>query len=296
MGIFKNVLSDGLVCLHDEGDNFLFMKYYENNARIISASIDKDIALAAEQEAVRSGKNMIICDFPSGNPELEKVFLENKYFIDQGNEFISVRSSELFESTGVVKSMQAEFSSCEFVPLRDMLLYQIEQLAALFENHKIPLTSSDIVRFDNDLSGVVYNNQLRPQAVVLASVYGTEVMIDFLYGFVKDKPQIIMAALQGFAKEFAGHEFVKIYDTVAMLRIRDSILPLLKKLLDKGYEIVSMGRAVAARKVVGKDSLFDEIEIIEEPENSVYASLLEGIDHYQHNLNWKMQWVEDVRQ
>ncbi len=294
MGVTLCHLPEDCLCFLDNNGDKLIMKLYEKNARILKTDINKELVLAAEQIAFQAGKTMLCCDFPSDEESTEKVLSECGFTMSQGKDIISVKASELFYSKGVQKSMQVDFPKLEFYPFRDLLLYQVEQLQHYLSKNHVILSQREITEFDNDLSGVVYNESLMPQAVILVSEYGKEIMIEFLFGIVKDKPLNVMAALQGFATEFMNHRFLEIYDTIAMLKVKETIVPLLKRLLDKEYDLKKEGYTLEAKKALSADSVSSDVSITED-NTAANISVMKEIVHYQHNINWKLQWDFDEK-
>ncbi len=295
MKMTKTMLPGDVICLTDGNGQHLLMKCYKNNARILFTDDNKYLVIAAEQLASDQGETLMECDFPFGNEVYRDLFSECEYTLRESKDIISIKTSEAFSSKGVEKTLQHDFTSLEWYPFRDLLLYQVEELESIFAERHIPLRREDIVLYDDDLSGVLYDDELVPKAILLVSVYGNEVLVEFIHGIVRDKPVHIMAALQGFGKEFMRHQMMEIYERISMINVNESILPLIHLLVDKQYEPDKVDRCVTAKKDITGGDLYEKIIIDEDPK-AVYESILKEIRHYQHNLNWKMQWVRDSEQ
>ncbi|MBO5621182.1 MAG: hypothetical protein J5959_06085 [Butyrivibrio sp.] len=289
MRIKKTYLPNDIIRLADDMGNVALWSKYGENARILGMPQSAELLKAVETDAYNSRKDVICFDFPN---ELSSIVseLENQgYEIKNSVKILSVNAKELFASRGVEKSIGVSFSSVEYVPLRDLLLYQVEEMMEFLLEMKISLGPADIARFDDDMSCVVYDEDSRIKSVILASTYGNEILIELLVGAEKNNPQYIMAAMQGFAKEFLSIRLSEVYDRIAMLEVNGSISPLVKRLLDKEYVLDDSKYVVSAKKkLTGGD---DDIEF-EELINDPYLTIPDSFP-YQENINLKMQWKQD---
>ncbi len=284
-------LENDIILIRDEEDNTLYMKYYGDVVRILRTDESSNLIKAAEMAAYFRGKERMLIDFYSDQTELKELLEQNGYGMVSDKRVLSVVSSELFVSKGVKKSINIDFPVAHFYPLSDLMSLQLDELVDVCGQHRIPITHKDVERLDQDLSGVVYDDHSRVQAFILASEYGNEALVEFLFGLSKDKPQFIMSALQGFAKQFQKYEFGDIYSSIAMLEINPSITPLLKRLLDKEYSLSVEGQIVQASKRLSDACIVSNLEISEAaPSDESDTTLPVHRSLFEDNINWKMQW------
>ena len=290
MKYLKSVLPGEIVRIADEDENLVTLKYYDKCARVLSAPDTIELLRAAEADAISEGKDNICFSFPSERSDISSEFEEEGYDIKNSTRIISVSARDLFASKGVMKSLGVTFSGFTYIPLRDLLLYQVEEMVELLHEQGIFLDANDIDRLDDDLSCIVYDDESRIKSLILVSTQGKEILIELLLGVIKNNPQYIMAAMQGFAKEFLSFRLLEVYDRISMLAANESIVPLIKRLLDKEYKVdesLSVAGADKSLKGAGKNE-----DIVFEKTNYSPFFKMPANYPYQENINWKMQWKQ----
>lgn len=291
MKIMKTFLPNDIIRLADEEGNVALWSKHGENARILATPPSVELLKAIETDAISTGKDTIFFDFPDALAAISDSLENHGYEIKDSEKILSVSAKELFASRGVEKSIGVSFSGVEYIPLRDLLLYQVEDIMEFLLEKKIILGPADIARFDEDLSCVVYDEQYGIRSVIFASTFVNEVLVEVLVGSGKKNPQYIMAAMQGFAKEFLALRLLNVYDKISMLEANESIAPLIKRLLDKDYTLEDGGHVITAKKKL-TDSDNDKDFLFEELINNPYLAMPDSYP-YQENINLKMQWKQD---
>ncbi len=293
MTFTKTFIEKDYIKISDLDNGLLLMRIYDKNARIMYCSGDESIIKAGEKAALEMGKSLMVYDFPGSLEGMSDVLNSLGYTCKNGKKIMSVNTKELFSSTGVTKSVKIPFRNAQWAPFRDLLVYQFEEILNILKEQKIPIDRYALDRFDDDLSGVVYDNDHRPQAVILSSVYGKEILVELLLGFNKNNPEYVMASMQGFAKELIDGDMLDIYDIITMFELNNSISPLLKRLLDKEYDLFESGYAVHAEKKLSQPESYNDIEMTEKEPFGRFVLSEEARSSYQDNINAKMQWQID---
>ena len=295
MNYYRADLKNKITLFASEDGDMTALRLGGDEARIIYTDRDPIAFGLAEKKAKDSGKEKVICEYASKYWEY-KLFLEERgYSFLDTMPVLTANLWELFDSKGVKKSIEIDFPGTEYIPLRNLMLYQMEEIAELFKTASIPLTKDDLVRFDDDLSGIVYDQNLKIVSVILSSVQGNEIVIECLYGTKKDDPRYIMAALQGFAKEIIDCDILEVYENVAVLEVNSTVGALIKRLLDGRYEVKSPAVVVRAEKKFN-DSAYDDLpEVIVSDRLKTFElkkMLEEKLEYrsYQNNINWKTDW------
>ncbi len=289
MNYTRTLFSDGTVLISDPEGKEILMKYYGDTARILHIDLQKELLGAAMKDAYDHGMTAVTYDY-FDQLTARTTFFENEGFeIAKSKTVMSVDCQELFSSKGVIKSMGIPFPGVEWLPFRDMLPFRFEEMEDIFRENNIPLTALELKRFDEDLSGMILDEHRAPQALLLVSSQGVELVVEFIFGIVKNKPMYIMAALRGFAREIMSLDILDVYKKISMIEINDSVRPLITRLLDKKYSVVDEGQVLNARKAIAPEQT-DSFILLES--NEKQGSLEQKrLLPYQDNINWKMQWM-----
>ncbi len=293
MKFFKSPLTDERIKISDENGSYIALKYYGSDARVMTVPFDYKFIKAATTLAALDGKKRIYFDFPDSLEEMPELLKADGYEVSQGYRILSVNAGELFSSKAVEKSIDIEFPKAEYVPFRDLILYQVEEVIARLAEEKIIIGSKDIERFDDDLSCVVYDDKRKLRSVILASTQGNEVLVELLFGMDSGSPLYIMAALQGFAWEFLSYHLLDVYNRISMLEVNESITPLVKRLLNKEYLVSVEGTVLrASKELSAKDResgiTFEDVTRSFPPEDKIGYP-------YQNNINFKSQWITELK-
>ena len=295
MAVYRSEKGNDRILFANDNDKLLLIDNGGAASKILYADADSDLLKLAENEAVLSGKSRMEYRFCSRYPEDTALFAGNGYELTETKKFLSVNIADLFESKGVQKSMKIEFPGTEYIPFRELMLYQLEELENLFSLAHIPLALEDIVRFDDDLSGIVYDENMNIMSLVCASVQGREIIIECLYGTKKKDPRFIMSALQGFAMQLIFCDLAEIYNAITVLEANPTVGMLLRRLVDSRYTVRDDMRVLTATKALPK-GMDGAGSMVLEADNLTAAKLEDSLEkkmkyrYYQRNINWKTDW------
>ena len=286
---------DNEYIMTDEGNNCLLMDVKEDAIKILYTDLSEELIRAAEDEGDLLGKKSVYCDFSSTDEKLYEQFERLGYELSESKNIISVKTGELFASRGVEKSLGIIFPDVEWIPFSDLQLYQIEDLIDLLDREKVPLKKRDLVRFDEDLSGISYDSSHKIKAFILVSSEGSELIVECLYGVSRDNAKYILSALQGFGRTVKDLKLDELYDRISMLEFNNTVMSLLRRLIDSKYSIAQVGRVVHAGKLIvpnsdrktHHDTHAGKLEVAVK-QGAMTERLLHR--HYQSNINWKTEW------
>ncbi len=290
----KAVLNDGTVIFADDNKELLGLSI-RNEARILYADPSPALVKLSEKEAELAGKNLITFDFSNRYMDTASFFTDLGFDISETNNILSVNAKELFASKGVQKSIRIKFPGTSFIPIREMLFFQLEELLSAANNTGMQLTREDIVRFDEDLSGTAYHEHGRIMSFILVCDQGKELVIECLYGVKKNDSKYILTSLCGFALELLRCDLLDVYDRITMLEMRKSVGPLLRGLLDNRFMVDDSGKIIHAEKNV-RSLPNDELPQVRQATASEALDMRKALEeklhfrYYQDNINWKTGW------
>ena len=295
MSIYRYILSDDVFLLSNDEGSQIKIRCKGDEARMLFADMDEELLRRAEGEALSHKARRVVLEFAGKYWEIAGFMERAGYKLSTGKKILSVGLAELLDSKGVQKSIKIEFPGTEYVPFNTLMLFEAEQLAELFEASKVPLTRDDIIRFDDDLSGVVFNENRDIEAVILSSTCADEIIIECLYGTHKQDPKYLMAALQGFARQIIDLELTDIYKKITALEINATVGPLFRRLLDRKYEMNEDGAVMRAEKSLDRTADNEPFEYAEADIFKI-GELLNSAEeklrylYCQNNINWKTDW------
>ncbi len=284
----------------DEEGAACYVRIAEERARILSLfvpemqrknGVGNGLLQEAEQLAAAKNVKLIECDFRSDLESVMALLQKRGYEITEGNNLISVNTKELVSSTGVVKSLRVKLPNAEMTRFSDMMLYQIEEVGDFLRKINIDLDKDELSSFNEDLSCVVYDNDYKTRAVLLTTVREEEIFVDLLVGFSKKSPQYVLAVCQEFVRALVENDMVETHPRIVVFAIREEVIALFKRLLDKQYELSPVVGTRHAGKAPGQNN--DEVSFTE----GEYVPWEEDILDiaYQCSISEKQWWLKTIK-
>lgn len=288
-------LIDGRFLFEDPQGNKLGVIFSDNTARILFADCRKSLIKAVEAMAIAGGKKSVTYDFADRYDELRTTFLTLGYEHRETKSILSVDLKDLLSSKGLRDIMMAEFNWGEWIPMRDLLPYQFNELDNLFEVENVPISRLELPRFDSDFSGIVYDSNRRIRAFALSSAYGDEIVFECLFGDSKENQKYLMTAVRGIVAEAFNCGKEEVYKRLTAIELNHGVRAIIRNLLDDKYEISERERVMHMHKVLSSDdelplptetvnnsvTQFAALNAMEEKLNSLYL---------QNNINWRSRW------
>ncbi len=300
MQLIKTVDNDNIIRIEEDGGSSISIGVTGNIGHILSVIVPKsdrregigsELLLVSEQLLLDRGIKTLEIDY-SDEVEHMTVFLTDAgYTISQSAPIISVDMRAIFSSLTVQKAMANEVESAHFVTLDDMSVDQLDALLDSLSNFNINLGNSDIVRFMQETSGVVYDSSDTPQAFILSSEVEDGIFVDLLAAVGGSNPRLIVAAMQGMLNGIKNLGGSKNFEKLSMIACNSKVDTLLDKVLKKGSEPEVIGHAMYATKNLKKEPLND-IDIEDDDDDDMEDEWRREIKKIpmQGNINWKMPW------
>ena len=249
----KTVMENEDICLCDDKGNRATLRVRDKYVRLMKLSFavpaDGKVLLdACETESLRQGKDLLVYDFRKSEQAVYTLFQEAGFELKETDSIISVSTSELLGSTGVEKSLRMKFPNMETVTFFDMMTFQKEEVKDFLEQHHFPVGKDTFDRLDERISAVTYDDKYNPRAILLASHEDGEILVELLMGFSSKNPQYTLAVCQEFVESIIEYKLKDEYPRISMLTMNAAVVPLLRRLMNKGYELVTESVIIHAEK------------------------------------------------
>ena len=215
--------------------------------------------------------------------ELEEIetLAKEKGYTPTGNiPVLAVNRGELLSSSAVKKSLNVGLSNASCLALGELWSYQYEEVTQFLNRCHIEKDGTWLDEFDGMLSQVVYDQSDRIRAIVLCT--GTEdgIFVDLLLG-AANASEFLMTALQAFLRAASDYE-KKGEDFIYMVSAQEIVLKLIRRVLDKKYEIAEIG----------------SVRCVDDAEDADIAGACEqaaGTSLLQKNITWKIPWANEFK-
>lgn len=258
MSLFVTSADDSMIRIAGEHGETCTVGISKDSARILrlyvpeelrNMGIGKALLEGAAIQTSALGKKSLICDTPD-NDMMRGFFSSAGYDIKKGRPVISVNVFEVINSIGVQKSLAMEFEDIETEYLVNLMDFEMADVINLLTKLGYPITNDDLVRYELSLSSVAYDEQLRPQAVLLASKDGEEIHVDLMLGLSRSRPQFILAVCQSFIRAVGQRLLIEELTEISMYTVNNSVMQLLKRLLDKKAKVRTLFGTISAVKEI----------------------------------------------
>ena len=210
----------------------------------------------------------------SGIGELNEKAEAKGYTVETGSPVISVLQSELLASPAVKKALRVEPPGVRSTALSELWSFQYDEVASFLNHFSVDIDSNYLNELDTDLSQIIYDDQNQIRSILLCRSNEEEIFVEILLGSTKAS-EYIMAVLQSFIK--AAAETSRDDRRIVMVTATGTVLPLLKRVLDKKYEITELGEVRITRDEADEEFL-------------AVLSRAEETNPYQRNIRWKCPW------
>ena len=143
---------------------------------------------------------------------------------------------------------------------------------------------------DEHLSALTYDDKYTPRSILLATRGDGEILVELLLGFSVKNPLFMLSVCQKFAEGLIEQNLKEEYPTISMLTLNENVVPLIRRLLDKEYEIKTRAKILHAEKC--PEDRGTEIAELEEAAGAEESP--EGF-MIQNNINEKYTWYMDKK-
>ncbi len=304
MQLIKTVDSENILRLEEDSGASVTVKKNDETGQILSIIVPKDdrhegvgsaLLSAAEQSLISEGIKKIGGDFPDTISGMDAFFENAGYTIQKGAPIVSVEMKALLASLTVKRAMASEIEEAFFVPFSNLMVDQLDSLLELLSSFKINLGNSDIARFLQEASGVVYDDNDTPQAFILCSEMDNGILVDLLAAIGGSNPKYIISAMKGMLTGIISRGGAKSFQKLTIIACNQNINALLSRVLKKGVDPELVGYTQYACKKISESELFD-IDIEEDLDEDLEDEWRREIKKVplQSNISWKMHWNRET--
>lgn len=301
MQIIKTVDTEEILRLEEEEGSSISIKKSEGKAQVLSIFVQKDdrregigstLLFAAENILYDRGIRSVTVDFSDMIKGMEAFFENAGYIIEEGAPIISVNMKELLTSVTARKLLVNEDDNLKFVPLSELMVEQLEALMDGMASYSVNLGASDIARFIQEASGVVFDKENRPQAFILCSDGDESIHVDFLAGGKSADPKTIVAAIRGMMEYVINEGGARTFETLTLIGCNKKITRLLEHVLKKGIEPDTIGHTLYAERIITSKHDLEDTDIDEDEDEDMEDEWQREIRKVpmQRNILWKMPW------
>ncbi len=307
MDYYLTTEESGLLRIESDDASVTF-RCQKNRAQLLSilvseecrrAGAGRSIISAAEAELFNRGISAVESDFLENLEGMQEFLTECGYSIAEAPPVVSVDVDLIMGARAVRKAMLSFFHNCLFMSAHDLMDMQWDELFMLFKKLSIPIERPDLDYFSDELSGVVYNDNLLPRAFIFCSTIDDMLYVDFLGGVSKKEPQYIMVALQVMLRFFENDDNREHYRRIAMLLSDNIVGQLLKRALDYGTGYTELIHTFHAKKQLEAPGtgVLAEITEISQTDPLMEILLKEYSENpMQKNVCWKHAYSSKFRQ
>lgn len=252
--------------------------------------IGSELLSAAEQELFDCGIQWMDAEYANSLDTLSAFFEGNDFTVKPGADILSIPISDFLRSSMIKKFMKVPNPGTEFVPLSGLSFSQWDELIERFKKKHLRIENQDIVRLEQDISGVVYDEKEIPQAVVFCSEVGGNLHVDFLMGFEKNPQKYVMASLQGMLSGLIERYKSRNYENLTAISINKNVPILMQRALDGGQP-QKTSETLYARKRISGDIEADEIlnEELDKDRKELWRREIRKVP-LQANISYKLSW------
>ena len=290
----------GTIAIFDEDMKVVALDLNGEMARLLFFDHDRTLLAAAENEALKAGKMMMVYDFCSQDQDAKDFLKENGFKTEETEEIYSVSIGDLFSRGVVSRTASLKADGYKWIPLRDLIFYQAMELIDVFGEQDIPISTGDLLMFNNDLSGVVYDSEGKIAAYNLLSGYDDGLMFECLNSHLKTDSEPLYTALSGIAKEMEGCNINERFENLYLYDIDNRKMSMAKELVDGACDISPVYTTLCARKILKRKSIQDESTKVimdfdaEQTLNRITTEKIFAIP-FQNNINWKSNRTNNWR-
>ena len=302
MQFYKTIDNDGYVRIEEDSGAAITLYLHRDIARILAllvpgtdrrAGIGTALLMAAEKEAYARGIRTVEADFSDGILGMQQLFEGAGYDVNENAPVFAMDTKKLLASEKVIKLLKRKVHA-RFEALEELMMMQWEELSEILKKFSIPLSSRDLGRFSQNMSGIVRGRDGRARAVILCSEMEGRIHIDLLGASKKENHTYAVTALQGMLLEVLSSGGARQYPVLTALCAHDNIRKIMESVLpDRPQQI---GMAIYAKKELSAEPV-NEMEIDEDLDGDMldeWRREIAGVP-LQSNIGWKAAWYRERR-
>ena len=245
------------------------------------------ILAAAEAEAYEKGTTQLQAYYSNTLSEVSALLSGAGYEVSEDGTLFSVKTEELLSSKAVRKTLENSTNTAIYLRFEEMNLNEMREVEALLSGFDLGEEILDLYAYSKTFSGVVYTQALVIKAVILCTEEKGAVRIDLFFGNTRKEPEYLMAALRGML--LALSEDTEKFPVIRLAAVNEMTLPLLSRVLDKGYSAKQEGAILRAEKTLSAGTMKETVTADEGLDEEGWLDEVEEIP-FQNNISWKAFW------
>ena len=298
MWFSKTVDNDGYVRIEEDCGAAVTLFIDDEYAEIISLFVPRaerlqgmgtELVKVAEQMALSRGAEILEADFYAEVPGMSELFMKSGFSMSESATICSVDTGKLLAKKEVQDCLKKKYTDAAYYSLEELTMKQWDGLLAILSAFSIRLSSSDLSRYSQSMSGVVYDDMGMVQSFILCSECDNGVHVDLLCSAQKKNDSYMMAAIQGMLMEIYASGGAKRYSEISVLCVDDGVKNFLKSFLSGNPE--RKGSVLYSKKDLSSGN-GDTIDIDEDLDEDMEGEWRREIGQapYQQNIGWKVLW------
>ena len=301
MHFFKTVDDNGFVRIEEDCGAAITLYLHNDTANIISIVVPESdrgegigsaLMSVAEGEVYSRGINKVEADYKSDILGISNLLMFMGYNVSENASVCAVDIDSIFASTSVKKILKKDLQGVRFCSLEELVMNQWDVLLNRMSKLSVRISASDMALFSQSLSGVVYDENGLPQALILCTEAEESIHVDYLVSWEKENNKYVIAVLQGILKTVYSLGGVKKYHRITAFCAHENISKLIDITSSQKPEVIGM--AMYAVKELGEgvetnielDKFLDEYMKVEWRKEILKVP-------FQANIEWKTAWYRE---
>lgn len=301
MQIYKSVENEEYLRLEEECEASITVRKEGRSANILSIQVPKGDRREGVGEALLKsccsllyddGIRRVEADFLDEISGMTEFFNEMGFETEDGVPVMSVDVSAILSNKKVKKTLQAGFGDASFEPLSELFVVQWDDFVTTLAEQNIKISNSEMARFSQELSGVVYDKENEIKAFIFCTEDGKNVHVDLVASVDANSAVYAMTAFQGMLKVIVESGGASKYKTITYLMVNEKINQIFDVILNGDVKPETVGKTIHAFKKLSDTDQFDEYDIEEDLDEDMEDEWQREIRKIpkQSNVSWKTVW------
>ena len=301
MHFSKTVDNDGYIRIEEDCGAAVTLFVDDEYAEIISIFVPRaeqlqglgtEIIKVAEQVAQSREAKVLEVDYAASIRGMTEVLTKSGFSIYESATVWSINTGKLLSQKEVQNSLKKKYADAIFLSLEELAMKQWDAFHAVLSAFSIPLSSADLARYSQSMSGVVFDDAGMVQSFILCSESSEGVHVDFLCSTQKKNDSYMMAVLQGMLMEVYASGGAKRYPNITALCVDESMRKFVESIFSGRPD--DSGSAIYAKKDLIKKTK-DVIDIDDDPDEDMVGEWRREIGKVpiQQNIGWKVLWYRN---
>ena len=242
MHFYLVVDSDGILRIEEEEGGQVTASLMGDEARILSifvpekgrrTGIGRMLLSLLSQEAHKRNIRHIVADFAESMSDIQGLLKACGYTMEAGAPVMSIDMEKLLSYNAVKKLLKQKNMGEHFISLWQYQLTHQKSVEDIFKELKLLPEQMDFSRYQLDMSGFVYNDAGKREAVILCSDYGTWVHVERLDVEGEPDSPAFMVAARGMIEEIMERDGADHYSRLTYLALDGKLGQALGKISEK---------------------------------------------------------------